>query len=60
MFEACVFTKERLLMTLAENLRTEIEKLCPEDKAANSLASNLLYHLCWKVKDAEEQKEETR
>ncbi len=45
--------KERLLLSLVDNLRRDIERLCPRDQTANKLASELLYHFAWKISDVE-------
>ncbi len=43
----------RLMMAIAEKVRKDVELLYPQDKTANKLATEMLYHICWKVADEE-------
>lgn len=44
----------RLMMNIAEKCRADIQRLYPEDKVANKIACDMLYHFAWKVKDEED------
>lgn len=41
--------KDKLLMSLIEKLKYDIENNDPSDKKSQSLINELLYHYCWKV-----------
>ena len=39
------------MVSLIEKLKRDIENMDPNDKKAQSIVNELLYHYCWKIKD---------
>lgn len=43
------FDKDKLLLKLIEKLKIDIENNDPNDKKAQEIINELLYHYCWKL-----------
>ena len=49
--ENSVLNKQSLLLSVIEKLKTDIENHDPNDKRAQKIINDLLYHYCWKVNE---------
>ena len=47
------FNKDRLLMTLAEKFKYDVESVAFDDSKAKNMANEILYHFAWKVLEKE-------
>lgn len=47
------FNKDRLLMTLAEKFKYDVEAVATDDTRAKMMASDLLYHFAFRVMEKE-------
>lgn len=43
------FDKAKLMMSLVEKLKKDVEDNDPSDKVSQKLINELLYHYCWKM-----------
>lgn len=44
-----IFQKDKLLLAVIEKLKYDIENNDPNDKKAQEIINQLLYHYCWKI-----------
>lgn len=52
-FDSTSFDKDKLMLTLIEKLKSDLENNDPSDKKAKTMINELLYHYCWKVSNAD-------
>lgn len=41
--------KNKLMVSLVEKMKSDIENHDPSDKSAQKIVNDLLYHYCWKM-----------
>lgn len=44
-----ILSTPSLMVSMVEKLKKDIENMDPNDKKAQSLVNELLYHYCWKM-----------
>ena len=54
-----ILDKNKLLLSIIEKVKMDIENNDPSDKVAQKHINDLLYHYCWKMIHAEKDKEPT-
>lgn len=52
------FDKNKLMLSLVEKLKSDVENNDPSDVLAQKMINDLLYHYCWKVVNSETNKDE--
>lgn len=47
--EESIFDKYKLMLSVIEKVKIDIENIDPNDKKAQGIINDLLYHYCWKI-----------
>jgi len=57
--EKSFFNKNKLLLSIVEKLKSDIENNDPSDKTAQKYINDLLYHYCWKMINDQKTEDQT-
>ena len=53
-YKEATLDRNRLVLSLIEKLKRDIENHDPKDEKAKKIVNELLYHYCWKLNDDNE------